>query len=94
MTDVRDDPKGSAAINKYQGTVRGTYITSLKAKDREHFGARDGNRGPLKSLFRHMEFMPLVFGTFGECSSNVKAVLDMAVEDGVDTLEGRWRRRR
>jgi hypothetical protein len=33
-----------------------------------------------------MDFRPLVFGTFGECSSNVKAVIEMAVEYGVDHL--------
>ncbi len=33
-----------------------------------------------------MDFRPLVFGTFGECSSNAKAVLDMAVEYGVEHL--------
>jgi hypothetical protein len=85
-TYVRDNPQGSAAVDNFQGKVRGTYIVNLKQKDRDHFGIADGNRGPLESLFRRMDFRPLVFGTFGECNLNVKAVIDMAVEYGVDHL--------
>ena len=85
-TDVRNDPQGSAAVNKFQGRVRGTYIANLKEKDKEHFGTADGSRGPLESLFRRMDFKPLVFGTFGECSTNVKDVIGMAVEYGVEHL--------
>ncbi len=33
-----------------------------------------------------MDFKPLVFGTFGEMSANVKEVVDMAVEYGVEHL--------
>ncbi len=33
-----------------------------------------------------MDFKPLVFGTFAEMSSNVKEVVDMAVEYGVEHL--------
>ena len=84
--DVRDDPQGSAAANKFQGRVRGTYITNLEEKDKEHFGTADGSRGPLESLFRVMDFKPLVFGTFGECSTNVGDVINMAVEYGVEHL--------
>jgi hypothetical protein len=40
----------------------------------------------LESLFRRLEIKPLVFGTLGEMSSNVKEVLNMAVEDGVEHL--------
>jgi hypothetical protein len=85
-TNFRDDPQGSAAVDKFQGRVRGTYLTNLKDKDMEHFGTADGNLGPLESLFRQRDFRPLVFGTFGECSSNVKAVIEMAVEYGVEHL--------
>ncbi len=46
----------------------------------------EGGRGPLESLFRQMDFKPLVFGTFGECSKSVKEVLDIAVEYGVENL--------
>jgi hypothetical protein len=84
--DIRDDPQGSAAVNKFQGRVKGTYITNLKAKDKEHFGTAHDNRGALESLFRRMDFKPLVFGTFGESNSNVKIVIEMAVENGVEHL--------
>ena len=30
MPDVRDNPQGSATVNKFQGKVRGTYIAKLK----------------------------------------------------------------
>ena len=33
-----------------------------------------------------MDFKPLVFGTFGEMSTNVKEVVNMAVEYGVEHL--------
>ncbi len=33
-----------------------------------------------------MDFKPLVFGTFGEMSANVKEVVDMAVNYGVEHL--------
>jgi hypothetical protein len=38
MPDVKDDPQGSATVNKFQGKVRGTYIAKLKEKDMVHFG--------------------------------------------------------
>jgi hypothetical protein len=85
-TYVRDNPQGSAALDNFQGKVRGTYIVNLGQKDRDHFGTIDGSRGPLESLFRQLDFRPLVFGTFGECSSNGKPVIEMAVEYGVDHL--------
>jgi hypothetical protein len=34
----------------------------------------------LENLFRRLDLKPLVFGTFGEMSSNVKEVVNMAVE--------------
>ncbi len=64
-----DDPEGAAAANKFQGQVKGNYISSLKEKDREHFGTTEDSKGPLESLFRQLDFKPLVFGTFAECSS-------------------------
>ena len=85
-TDGKDNPQGSTAVDKFQGKVRDTYIVNLKQKDRDHFGIADGSRGPLESLFMQLDFRPLVFGTFGECSSNVKAVIEMAVEYGMDHL--------
>ncbi len=47
---------------------------------------KEAARGPLESLFRRLDFKPLVFGTFGEMSNNVKEVVDMAVEYGVEHL--------
>ena len=82
-TNVRDDPQGSAAVDKFQGKVRGTYITNLKEKDREHFGTAGGNRGPLESLFRHVDFIPLVFGTFGQCSSKKERKKEIPFKEGI-----------
>ena len=84
--DVRDDQQGAAAVNAFQKEFRGTYITSMKEKDRHYFGTAETARGPLESLFRRLDFKPLVFGTFGEMSSNVKEVVNMAVEYGVEHL--------
>jgi hypothetical protein len=84
--EVRDDQQGAAAVNAFQKQVRGTYITNLREKDRQYFGSAETTRGPLESLVRRLDFKPLVFGTFGEMSSNVKEVIDMAVEYGVEHL--------
>ncbi len=78
--------QGAAAINKFQRQVRKKYIANMKEKDRQHFGTAKTARGPLEGLFRQLDFKPLVFGTFGEMSSGVKEVVDMAVEYGVDHL--------
>ena len=84
--EVRDDQQGASAVNTFQRQVRGTYIATMKEKDRQHFGTAETARGPLESLFRRLDFKPLVFGTFGEMSSNVKEVANMAVEYGVKHL--------
>ena len=86
MQDLIDDPQGSATVNKFQGKVRGTYIAKLKEKDKVHFGTEENVRGPLESLFRHVDFKPLMFGTFGECITSVKEVPKIAVEYGVEHL--------
>ena len=83
---VRDDQQGAAAVNAFQRQVRGTYITVMKEKDREYFGTTEEGRGPLENVFRRLGFKPLAFGTFGEMSSNVKEVVNMAVEYGVEHL--------
>jgi hypothetical protein len=57
----------------------------MKEKDK-HFGTAETARGPLESVFRRLDFKPLVFGTFGEMSANVKEVVNMAVEYGVEHL--------
>ena len=59
----------------------------MKEKDREHFGTAEIARGPMESVFRRLDIMPLVFGTFGEMSSNVKEVVNMAVEYRVEHLD-------
>ncbi len=52
----------------------------------EHFSTEEDVRGPMESLFRQMNLKPLVFGTFGVCSTCVKEVLKIAVEYGVEHL--------
>ena len=56
----------------------------MKEKNRQYFGTTEKARESLEGLFRRLDFKPLVFGTFGEMSSNVKEVVDMAVEYGVE----------
>jgi hypothetical protein len=36
--DERDDENGSAAVNKFQGQARKSYLVNLKRKDSVHFG--------------------------------------------------------
>ena len=55
----------------------------MREKDRQYCGTAETARGPLESMFRRLDFKPLVFGTFGEMSINVKEVINMAVEYGV-----------
>jgi hypothetical protein len=40
----------------------------------------------MEFLFRRLDFKPLVFGTFGGMSTNVKEVVNMVVEYGVEHL--------
>jgi len=87
--NVRDNPRGAAAINKFQDQVHGTYIKNLKKKDQGHFGTGANNKGPLETKFRRFDFKPLVFGTFGETSNNVNVAVDMAVKYGVEHLGGK-----
>ena len=61
-------------------------MAKLKEKDKVHFGTKENVRGPPESLFRHLDFKPLVFGAFRECNTSVKEVLKIAVEDGVEHL--------
>jgi hypothetical protein len=58
----------------------------MKEKDRHHFGTAETARGPLEGMFRRLDFKLLVFGIFGEMISNVKEVVNMAVEYGVEHL--------
>ncbi len=84
--EVRDDQQGAAAVNAFQRQVRGTYIANMREKDREHFGTTESARGPLENVFRRLDFKPMIFGTFGEMSANVREVINMAVEYGVEHL--------
>ena len=58
----------------------------MREKDRKYFGTAETARGPLETLFRRLDFKPLVFGTFGEMNTNVKEVVNIAVEYGVEHL--------
>jgi hypothetical protein len=40
----------------------------------------------LETILRHINFKPLVFGSIGEMSSNVVAMVETAVEYGVEHL--------
>ena len=77
---------GLQQLTSFQGQVHGTYIKNLKKKEHEHFGTGAKNKGPLETQFRRLDFKPLLFGTFGETSTYVKVVVDMAVEYGVEHL--------
>ena len=46
----------------------------------------EGVWGPLEILLRHMDFKPLIFGTFAESSPNVNDFVEMTVEYGVEHL--------
>jgi hypothetical protein len=84
--EFKDDQQGAAKVNKFQGQIRGGYISNMPEKDRQHFGTSENARGPMETLLRHHNFKPLVFGTFAEMSSNVNMVVDMAVDYGVEHL--------
>ena len=84
--EVRDNPSGSAAVNKFQGQVRQTYLVNLHQKDKDHFATAEGAVGPLEAVFRSLDFKPLVFGTFAEASTNVGEFVELAVEYGVEHL--------
>ena len=45
-----------------------------------------GVRAPLETIFKQLDFKPLVFGAFAEMSSNVKYFVEMAVEYGIGHL--------
>jgi hypothetical protein len=58
-------------------------LANLRRKDQIHFGTAEGAREPIESVFWQMTFKPLVFGSFGEMSSNVRELIETAVEFGV-----------
>ena len=83
---VKDNPRGSAVVNKFQGQVGQTYLVNLHQKDKDHFATAEGAVGPLEAVFRTLDFKPLVFGTFAEASTNVAEFVELAVEYGVEHL--------
>ena len=84
--DARDNHKGAVAVQYYQGQVKPKYIAQMKRKDNVHFGTGSDDKGPLETIFRKLEFKPVVFGTFGEINSNVKDFIDLAVDYGAEHL--------
>jgi len=86
MPDVKNNPGGSAAVNKFEGHVRRTYLVNLYKKDRAHFDTAEGAFGPLEAIFRQLDFKPLVFGTFAESNTNVREFIGTAVEYGVEHM--------
>lgn len=71
--------------HKQEG-LRREYIKRLRKKDKEYFITPPGHRGPLETIFRQLEFKGLVFGTFGEMSSAVRELLELAVDYGTEHL--------
>ena len=68
-------------MEKYQRHIRGTYLANIKRKDKLHFRTEKGARGPLETIF-----IQIVFGTFGENSSYVRELVEIAVEYGAEYL--------
>jgi len=58
----------------------------LHNKDKTYFDTAEGAIGPLETIFRQLDFKPLVFGTFAESSTNVRKFIDTAVEYGVEHM--------
>jgi hypothetical protein len=82
FTEAKYIHNGTMKCNR--PNVRDNYIAQLERKDQHLFGT--GDKGPLKSFFRHMDFKPLVFGSFGDTSTNVKQYIELAVDYGSEHL--------
>ena len=85
-TYVKDNPQGEITVNKFQEHVRKTYRVHLRREDQAHFGTEEKARRALETLFRQIAFKHLVFGTFEKMSSNVRDLVEMAVEYGMEHL--------
>jgi hypothetical protein len=70
----------------FKGKFRGRKDLLGELEEEGHFGAGEGSKRPIETIFRQMVFKPLVFGTFGEMSSNVKELIEMVVEYGVEHM--------
>jgi hypothetical protein len=77
---VREDMKGSAAVNRYQRKLRSTYLSHLRRNNRAHFGTPKKEKGPLESIFKKLDLKPIIFGTYGEMSNGVNEVLEIDVD--------------
>ena len=84
--ETRDNSRGGAAVELKQKGLRKEYIKELHKKDERHFRTPAGQRGPLETIFRQMNFKGLVFGTFGEMSSAVGEMVTLAVDYGMEHL--------
>jgi len=61
-------------------------LGNLHQKDHAHFATAEESVGPFETIFKTMDFKPLVFGTFAEASTNVGEFMELAVEYGVGHL--------
>ena len=75
-------------LTHFKGVVRKTYIAHLKRKNPSHFDTNEGARVPLETIFLKINFKPMVFGSFGEMSFNIKEVIEIAVDHGEATWGG------
>ena len=62
-------------------------MANIKRTDKLHFRTEEGARGPSEMIFTQIVFKPLVFGTFGETSSNVRELVEIATEYGAEHLD-------
>ncbi len=74
-------------------------MANLRRNDHAHFRTTEGSRGLLETIFKEILFKPLVFGSFGEMSSNVREMIEITVKYGAEHLgtthggNRRWLRR-
>ncbi len=80
MVDLRDNENGLAALNIFKRGLRTTYKSHLRRKDHAHFGTSKGVKGPLETIFKKLDFKPLVFETFKEISEGGKEVLEIELD--------------
>ena len=61
-------------------------MANLGRKDKTRVRTPEGARGALETIFRQIVFKPLIFETFGETSSNVRELVEIAAEYGAEHL--------
>jgi hypothetical protein len=84
--NVWDNQTGATTVNKFQCQARRTYLVNLRRKDQVHHGTAEGGRGPLEAILWQLNFKALVFGTFGEMSSNMGELVETEIEYGVENI--------